>query len=135
MPDTKLLIAVRDDLAQWQKLNVVAFLASGIAACHPGLVGEAYRDAADTRYTPLFGHPVLVHVGPLDGLQKTRARAVARGLTVGVYTAAMFATSNDADNRAVVRPVAPDDLDLVGLSLYGPKRDVDKAVKSLKPHG
>ncbi len=30
--DTKIAIAVRADLQQWQKLNVTAFLASGIAA-------------------------------------------------------------------------------------------------------
>lgn len=30
--DTKIAIAVREDLATWQKLNVTAFLASGLAA-------------------------------------------------------------------------------------------------------
>ena len=30
--DTKIAIAVRADLEPWQKLNVTAFLASGIAA-------------------------------------------------------------------------------------------------------
>ncbi len=30
--DTKIAIAVRGDLEPWQKLNVTAFLASGIAA-------------------------------------------------------------------------------------------------------
>jgi hypothetical protein len=29
--DTKIAIAVREDLEQWQKLNVTAFLASAIA--------------------------------------------------------------------------------------------------------
>jgi hypothetical protein len=35
--DTKIGIVVREDLAIWQKLNVTAFLASGVA----GGVGEA----------------------------------------------------------------------------------------------
>jgi hypothetical protein len=30
--DTKVAIAVRDDLAPWQRLNVTAFLMSGITA-------------------------------------------------------------------------------------------------------
>ena len=49
--DTKITIAVRDDLAVWQKLNVVAFLASGIAAHAPDIIGEPYRDADGRRRT------------------------------------------------------------------------------------
>ena len=33
--DTKVAILVLDDLAVWQKLNVTAFLATGIAAAAP----------------------------------------------------------------------------------------------------
>ncbi|MFP3608153.1 DUF2000 family protein, partial [Paraburkholderia sp. SIMBA_053] len=32
MFETKVALIVRDDLAVWQKLNVVAFLATGVAA-------------------------------------------------------------------------------------------------------
>ena len=32
--DTKIAIAVRDDLAVWQKLNVTAFITSGIIGQH-----------------------------------------------------------------------------------------------------
>ncbi len=34
--DTKIAYIVRDDLATWQRLNVVAFLATGIASAAPG---------------------------------------------------------------------------------------------------
>jgi hypothetical protein len=33
--DTKIALIIRNDLAAWQKLNVAAFLASGIAAAFP----------------------------------------------------------------------------------------------------
>jgi Uncharacterized protein conserved in bacteria len=45
MFDTKIAVVIRDDLAVWQKLNVVAFLTSGIVGAHEGLLGEAYEDA------------------------------------------------------------------------------------------
>ena len=45
MFDTKIAIVVRDDLATWQKLNVTAFLTSGIVGASPDIIGEAYRDA------------------------------------------------------------------------------------------
>ena len=38
MFDTKIAIIVRDDLAQWQKLNVTAFLMSGITAANADLI-------------------------------------------------------------------------------------------------
>ena len=36
---TKVAVAVRDDLESWQRLNVTAFLVSGITAANPHLVG------------------------------------------------------------------------------------------------
>ena len=41
--DTKIAIAVRHDLAQWQKLNVTAFLASAIAFGVPENGRQALR--------------------------------------------------------------------------------------------
>ena len=43
MFDTKISIVVREDLAIWQKLNVVAFLMSGVVGANPGLIGEPSR--------------------------------------------------------------------------------------------
>lgn len=46
MFDTKIAIVVRDDLQVWQKLNVTAFLMSGVVGAAPEIIGEPYRDAA-----------------------------------------------------------------------------------------
>ena len=46
--ETKIAIAVRADLEQWQKLNVTAFLASGIAAAAPEVMGKPYEDGSGT---------------------------------------------------------------------------------------
>ena len=59
--DTKAAIVVRDDLAVWQRLNVTAFLISGIVgAAEPEAIGEDYLDADENRYLPLLVQPVLV---------------------------------------------------------------------------
>ena len=47
--DTKIVIAVRSDLAVWQKLNVTAFLASGIAAGIDEVAGKPYEDGSGNR--------------------------------------------------------------------------------------
>jgi hypothetical protein len=57
---TKISIVVREDLATWQKLNVVAFLMSGVVGANAGLIGEPYEDAAGNRYNPLMIQPAIV---------------------------------------------------------------------------
>lgn len=59
--ETKVAVVVRDDLAVWQRLNVCAFLISGVvAAAGPDAIGEDYLDADGHRYLPLLVQPVLV---------------------------------------------------------------------------
>ena len=132
--DTKIAIVVRDDLAAWQRLNVTAFLASGVAAAHPQLVGQPYVDGDDTAYLPLLGMPVLVFEATGETVRTIRERAVRRSLPLALYTADMFRTGHDEANRAVVRAVAGADLDVVGLALHGPRNAVDKTVKGARLH-
>ncbi len=58
--DTKIAIAVRADLQPWQKLNVTAFLASGIAASTGEVIGKPYEDGSGNSYLELFRQPVVV---------------------------------------------------------------------------
>lgn len=131
---SKIAVVVRDDLEPWQRLNVTAFLISGVTAAHPELVGEEYEDADGQRYLRLLGVPVLVFEAAAAALQIARARATQRGLPLAVYTLDMFTTGYDADNRAVVRAVSSGDLDLVGIGLHGPKNVVDKVIKGARLH-
>jgi hypothetical protein len=131
---TKVAIAVRDDLATWQRLNVAAFLATGIAAAYPQLVGDPYQDADGEKYLRLLGMPILVFEASADALKDARNRAVQRQIPLGVYTNDMFATGHDAANRRVVAAVGGDELDLVGIALHGPKNAVDKVLKGSRLH-
>jgi hypothetical protein len=132
--DTKLAVLLRDDLATWQRLNVTAFLVSGIAATQPELVGEPYEDADGTQYLPMFRQPVLVFEGSKELMSVAHGRALSRQIQVSVFTTDLFATGNDRDNRAAVRAVTRAGLDLVGLALHGPKNAVDKILKGSRMH-
>ena len=131
---TKIAVLLRDDLAGWQRLNATAFLVSGIAGAVPELLGEEYVDADGTRYLPMFGQPVLVFSGDADTVKAAHARALGRGLPVSIFTAELFTTGNDRDNRAAVLAVGRDKLDLVGLAVHGPRGVVDKVVKGATLH-
>ncbi len=67
MFDTKIALIVRDDLATWQRLNVVAFLATGIASAAPEMMGEPYVDAHGRQYGNMAGQPMLVFAGGFNG--------------------------------------------------------------------
>jgi hypothetical protein len=131
--DTKIAVLLHQDLASWQALNVTAFLISGIAT-DKELIGDPYEDADGTEYLPMIRQPIVVFSGDSAHLSAVHAKAVSRGLAMTVYTREMFATGNDRDNRAAVRAVARDDLDLVGIAVHGPKNGVDKTFKGATLH-
>ena len=60
MFDTKIAIIIRDDLATWQKLNVTAFLMSGITGANPALsAGSPGRENARLRRPMMRSSPDL----------------------------------------------------------------------------
>jgi len=131
--DTKIAVLLRDDTATWQRLNMTAFLVSGLGHA-PEVIGEPYADADDTAYLPMFRQPVLVFAGSKEVLTAAHQRAVGRGLPVAVFTSDLFTTGNDTDNRGAVRAAGRDQLDLTGLAVYGPRNAVDKVLKGAVMH-
>jgi hypothetical protein len=133
--DTKVAVVVRDDLAPWQRLNVCAFLISGVVAgAEEPIVGPDYEDGSGRRYLPMLVQPVLVFEATGAKLRTVYERAVARELRFAIYTSELFATGMDDDNRAAVRAVPSDRLDLVGIALRAPHKAVDGVVRGLKRH-
>jgi len=132
--DTKIAVVLLDDLAGWQRINVTAFLVSGIAGTVPEVVGEPYRDASGNEYLPMFVQPVLVYEATRDGLRRAYDRALARGVTPAIYTSELVTTNHDAANRAAVAVVPADELDLVGIAFRAERKTVDKVVDRLRFH-
>ena len=131
---TKIAIVIRDDLPVWQQLNMTAFLASGVATSAPDSIGEDYSDADGTRYTPMFGQPVMVFEADALRLARTLDRALSRGLIPTVFTADLFVTGNDTDNRAAVAAVPREKLDLAGIAVRADRKTVDKVTDGLRLH-
>jgi hypothetical protein len=132
--DTKIAVVVRTDLEPWQKLNVTAFLAGGIAAAFPACIGDPYEDGSGTRYLSLIGQPILIYGADRAALSRALERTLARNVTLALYTEDMFKTTHDAANREVVKAVARADLNLVGLAMRAERKVIDKIVDGLKFH-
>jgi hypothetical protein len=129
---TKTALVLRRDLLPWQIANVAAFLAGGLAGTYRELVGEPYRDGDGRFYTALVREPVFVYGGDAADLVRAHQRALSRNVRIAIYTALLFKTSNDADNRAAVAAAATEALDLVGIGLHADRNIVDKVVNGLR---
>ena len=132
---TKIAVILDEGLPVWQKLNVTAFLASGIAASSADAIGLNYVDADGTDYAPMFGQPVMVFGADRARLTRTLNRALDRGVSPAIFTSALFGTGHDDENRAAVAAVRRTELDVVGLAVRAERKVVDKIVDGLKLHG
>ncbi|MFG2746317.1 DUF2000 domain-containing protein [Streptomyces sp. KS_5] len=132
--DTKIAVLLREDLEPWQRLNVTAFLVSGLGTQVPEVIGDPYEDADGVPYLPMFRQPVLVFEATKETLSAAHARVISRSLPRALFTSDLFTTGNDRDNRAAVRAVTTGELDLVGLAVYGPRNGVDKVIKGARMH-
>lgn len=132
--DTKIAVVVREDLPVWQKLNVTAFLMSGIAAQHPDIMGEPYVDADGQAYNRLCRQPIICMAADADTLRQIHRRAVDKGVTASAYTEEMFSTGHDAANRAVFARFGKDDARIVGIALRSTKKQVDKITGGARMH-
>ncbi len=131
---TKVAVVVADDLAAWQRLNVTAFVISGLAAEDEEAVGEPYRDADGVAYRPMLREPVFVFAADRARVRRSFERALARDVRVALFTQELFETPHDEANRAAVAAVPTAQLDLVGLALRAARRDVDAVVRGLDRH-
>ena len=124
MFDTKIAVVLRNNLAGWQKLNVTAFLMTGIAGRHPEIIGEAYRDRAGNLYNPLSIQPIIVLSADEATMSTVHRRALERDIASSLFIEEMFATGHDAANRAVFAEFAPEDAKVVGIALRAEKKIV-----------
>ena len=95
---------------------------------------EPYEDADGVGYLPLLVQPLLVFEASGDQMRRARSRAAKSGVALAIYTAHMFSTGNDAENRAAVRAVTAENLDLVGIGIRTNHRDADAVVRGLARH-
>lgn len=131
--DTKIKVILRNDLQAWQELNVTAFLMSGIGGTQD-IIGEPYQDADGVSYLPMSRQPIMILSADGGTLREVLKKAVSREMAVSVYTEELFGTYNDVDNRAAVSRQKTDELNLVGIAIYGAKNPLDRITKGLDMH-
>ncbi|MFJ7661304.1 DUF2000 family protein [Lysinibacillus sp. NPDC097162] len=131
--NTKIKIVLKDDLEMWQKLNVTAFLMSGIAGTQ-NIIGQPYLDKDTAQYLPMSQQPVMIHSSSGERLNELLQKALTKDVVITIYTEELFNTYNDEDNRAMVAKFKTNELNLVGVGIRGKKNHVDKLLKGYDLH-
>lgn len=131
--DNKIVAILREDLLMWQKLNVTAFIMSGIGG-QQDVLGEPYVDGANTTYLPMSKQPIMIYAASGEQLKELLLKALNKEVNMAIYTEELFKTYNDADNRAKVAEFVTNDLNLVGIGMVGKKNHVDRLTKGLSLH-
>jgi hypothetical protein len=129
---TNTALVIRSDLLPWQIANVAALLSGGLACAYRQIVGEPYRDGDNRLYTAMIREPIFIYGATSTELTRTHGRAVSRGMRFAIYTAPLFKTANDVDNRASVAATATAGLDLVGIGLHADRKTTEKITGGLK---
>jgi hypothetical protein len=70
----------------------------------------------------LIGQPILIYAAQRAELARALERALMRGVCPAIYTEDMFTTFDDAANRAVVRSVTREQLNLVGMAIRAERK-------------
>jgi len=132
--DTKIAIVVREDLPVWQKLNVTAFLMSGITGQYPEILGEPYTDADGKVFNRLCKQPIICMSADAVALARIHRRAIEREVRTSAYTEEMFATAHDAANRVVFAQFDSESARIVGVALRDTRKKVDKITDGARMH-
>ena len=80
-------------------------------------------------------HPVLIYKAETkEKLQRAFSRSRDRELAIGIYTKPLFDTRSGEENVSQIASTRVDELDMVGIIIYGENKKVDKALDGLKFH-
>lgn len=132
--ETKFAIVVAEELPVWQKLNVVSFLSGGVTASEKVSLGHHYYDASGNQYLPLCVQPIIVLKSAQAKLSTILQRANRAGIDSALFIEDMFSSGYDEANRATVARYMDAELPLVGVAVYGDKKQIDKIMKGAKLH-
>lgn len=117
----------------WQKLNVTAFLLSGISGTQ-NIIGKAYVDGSGVHYLPMSQQPIMVYTANAAAIKELLKKTRDKEVSLTIYTEELFNTFNDQDNRAKVAEYPTEELNLVGIGMIAKKNLVARLTKGLHLH-
>lgn len=113
-------------------LNTAALLGVGLGRHHDDTVGPDTADASGTPHTGMCAYPIPVLRAPTEQLQSLRAQAADRAdVTIhDMHQVAQQARTYD-QMSTTLSGTKPEDIDYLGLALFGPRATIDSLTGAL----
>lgn len=126
----KMVVIIATDAPIGVALNTAALLGVGLGRHHDDTVGPDTADAAGTPHTGMCAYPIPILRS--DDLGTLRAQAAARpDITVhDMHQVAQRARTYE-QMSATLSGTKPEDIQYLGLALYGPRAAVDSLTGAL----
>jgi Uncharacterized protein conserved in bacteria len=133
MYEKKIAIVLRNDLQNWQKLNVTSFLASSIAIAFTEVHGNSFSTNTEGEFLPFINQPILIYKADNDDImRRVFSRSKERALHIGIYPQTFFSTKSAEENYLVMEKFNGETEALAGIVIYGETKKVYKALDGLK---
>ena len=126
----KMVVIIATDAPIGVALNTAALLGVGLGHHHDATVGPGTTDAAGTPHTGMCAYPIPILRA--DDLQGLREQAAARpDITIhDMHQVAQQARTYDQMSTTLAG-TKPEDIQYLGLALYGPRRSIDSLTGAL----
>jgi hypothetical protein len=126
----KMVVIIATEAPIGVALNTAALLGVGLGSHHDDTVGPDTVDAAGTPHTGMCAYPIPILRA--DDLQALRAQAAARpDVTIhDMHQVAQQARTYDQMSTTLAG-TKPEDIQYLGLALYGPRQSVDSLTGAL----
>jgi hypothetical protein len=132
MLTNKMVVVIAAEAPVGVALNTAALLGVGLGHHHEDVVGPETEDASGNPHTGMCAHPIPVLRATAEQLHDLRAQAAARdGVTVHDMTQIAQRARTYEQMSATLSGTKPEDVEYLGLALYGPRAAVDSLTGAL----
>ena len=108
--------------------NAAAVMALTMGARHPHLVGEALTDSLGNAHPGLIPIGIPVLGAPVQDLPSIRGKAIQAGIEVVDFPVQGQQTNDYGEFRRMMSATAPNDVQYLGVMLFGTKKKVGRIV-------
>jgi hypothetical protein len=108
--------------------NAAAVMALTMGARHPHLVGETLTDSLGNAHPGLIPIGIPVLGAPVQDLPSIRGKAIQAGIEVVDFPVQGQQTNDYGEFRRMMSATAPNDVQYLGVMLFGTKKKVGRIV-------
>lgn len=130
----KITIVVREDLASWQLTNTIGHIAAylGNKMKEPFDTGESFvtKDSVNIPRNSQFA--IVVLKASVEELKKLNSQLPSSGLMWMVYVQEMIDMIDDEEIVKSLSQITSEDLNILGIGLFGSKDELKKITGNLK---